>query len=132
MASSERLLPVQAPNRHFDGVRAGADFEGGEGKASPQQARELRQRGYTVPALGGDGETGAGAELDEAEGARERLMQVEGIGDGYARQLMRAGIETPGALAAAVPADLAERSGLGAERIKHLQEAAAALLASRQ
>lgn len=154
MSNAEETVTVQAPNRTFSGERAGVAFEAGEGEATIAQARELHGRGYAVPAFGeiseklataplpvpgtatpladaleeaGSDDEGVHEEPDgteDAEAAIERLVKVDGVGKGYARRLTSVGIETTGALRAAVAGELAEDTGISADRIEGFQEAA--------
>jgi hypothetical protein len=109
-------------------------------RASKAQADALaRREGYRAPAL----ETQNGAEVkasgedasqedasqeDTGEAAGVGVAKIEGIGDTRAGALRAAGVETIGALRAAVPAELAERAGLGEGNIIDWQEQARALV----
>ncbi|MCL7418501.1 MAG: class III poly(R)-hydroxyalkanoic acid synthase subunit PhaC [Halalkalicoccus sp.] len=65
-----------------------------------------------------------GSTTDEAEDEDGGLEAVSGIGPSYADRLTEAGIETIADLAAADPADLAERTDLSTERVRDWVEAA--------
>jgi len=119
----------------------GVDFEQEGGvaaaTATPEKARALLEKdpeGYRCPELEDEQASGKEAPSDEKPPSGEetpdpetrgqamaRLTAIGGVGPSYARKLVRAGIETKGALKAAVPADLEERTGIGAGRIEDWQ-----------
>ena len=132
MADSQTVTVISPNPYHRSAHVAGeevsfaldAETRTSRAEVTPEVAKVFAgEAGYYVPALDG--------EQDEQRpgGSRSRgLKQLVGIADGRASTLARAGIETLGALRAAVPAEVAERTGLNEGDIIDWQEQARALV----
>lgn len=132
--SDDDLVTVTCANPFHRGPAGGPVFETdppdgvATAEVSREQARALLEEdpaGYRCPELEDEEDeqsSGEEAPASKRRGqAMARLTDIDGVGPSYARQLVRAGIETKGALKAAVTADLEERTGIGSARIEDWQ-----------
>lgn len=66
------MIKVTVPNKNFNGIRAGVQFDKGEAVCDEKQAKELKALGYSVEALESDKESKPKAKKAPAKKATKK------------------------------------------------------------